>query len=173
MGIFKKIFRAITKPFEKIFKAIVSAITSPFGMNIDVPDYDIGTDQAAAIQGVLVNKDSAVVSIPIVYGTRRVGGTRVFVSTNGTDNKYLYVAMILSEGPVNGYTSLLIDDNTVPLDSYAHGVQSNASSGSKYRDRLLVQFFDGRDDQVASTPVERSTRLDRQSHIVRVGLYRL
>ena len=151
MGIFKKIFRAITKPFEKIFKAIVSAITSPFGMNIDVPDYDIGTDQTAAIQGVLVNKDSAVVSIPIVYGTRRVGGTRVFVSTNGTDNKYLYVAMILSEGPVNGYTSLLIDDNTVPLDSYAHGVQSNASSGSKYRDRLLVQFFDGRDDQVAST----------------------
>ena len=86
MGLLKKIFKPIVKIFEKavsLVAKVFSAITSPFGMNIDVPDYDIGTNQADAIQGVLVNKDSAIVSIPVVYGTRRVGGTRVFVSTNG------------------------------------------------------------------------------------------
>ena len=162
MGLLKKIFKPIVKIFEKavsLVAKVFSAITSPFGMNIDVPDYDIGTNQADAIQGVLVNKDSAIVSIPVVYGTRRVGGTRVFVSTNGTDNKYLYVAIVLSEGQVNGYTQLIIDDNTVPLNSYTHGVETTASSGL-YQDRILVQFFDGRDDQTVSTLLDAAPGWD-------------
>ena len=32
---------------------------------------------------VLINDEGAVKDIPIVYGERQVGGTRVFTSTNG------------------------------------------------------------------------------------------
>jgi len=107
------VVKAVTKVVKKAVKAVVnvvggvvSAISSPFGMNIDVPDYDIGTDQSQAIQGVLVNKDSAIAHIPIVYGERQVGGTRVFVSTDGSNNKYLYMAFVMSEGRINAFRKL-------------------------------------------------------------------
>lgn len=151
----KKAVKAVVKVVSKVVSGLVSAVTSPFGMNIDVPDYDIGQDQAQAIQGVLLNKDSAISHIPVVYGTRQVGGTRVFVSTNGSNNKYLYVAFVMAEGQINAFTALSIDDNEVPLVSYAHGVQSNASSGN-YKDKILVQFFDGRDSQSASSLLQEA-----------------
>jgi hypothetical protein len=54
------------------------------------------------IRGVTVSKDSNNNSIPIVYGKRQVGLTRVFVESSGTDNQYLYVAGILCEGGGGG-----------------------------------------------------------------------
>ena len=155
MGFFKKIFRAVKKVVKTVVKAVTKlagAIMQPFGFSPDVPDFglDEGINQESAIQGVLLNKDSAIANIPVVYGTRMIGGVRVFVSTNGTNNKYLYVAQVLAEGQINALSSLLIDDNVVPLSSYAHGVQATPSSGD-YSGKLTVQFFDGRDDQIAST----------------------
>ncbi len=156
-----KFFKAVTRPFVKAAKAIVktitnvvsglvSAITSPFGANIDVPDYDIGTDQSEAIQGVLLNKDSAISHIPVVYGTRKLGGTRVFVSTDGTNNKYLYLAFVLCEGQINAFTKFFVDDNEVTLSSYTHGTVATPTGGD-YKDKIKIQFFDGRDTQVSSS----------------------
>ena len=132
----------------------VELVMSPFGMAFDQPSMNDQLQQQ--IQGVLVNKDSAVERVPIVYGTRKVGGIRVFVSTNGTDNKYLFVALVMSEGQVNGFTKLFIDENEVPLSSYAHGVQSTPTTG-KYANKLICQFFDGRDDQTASSLLQNGT----------------
>ena len=120
MGFFKKIFRAAKSVVKSVVKAVtkvIGAVTQPFGFSPDVPDFglDTGVDQQQAIQGVLLNKDSAIANIPVVYGTRMVGGIRVFVSTNGTDNKYLYVALVLSEGQINGVPHLLIDDNVITI----------------------------------------------------------
>lgn len=140
--------KSIVKGVVGIVKGIVGALTSPFGTQFDAPDVNV--NDAQAIQGVLINKDSAIANIPVVYGTRMVGGTRVFVSTNGTDNKYLYLGFVLAEGQCNGFTSLLIDDNTVPLSTYAHGELATATS-TNYANRLQVQFFDGRDGQIASS----------------------
>lgn len=155
MGFFKKIFRAakkIVKAVVKVVTKVVGAVTQPFGFSPDIPDFglDTGVDQSLGIQGVLLNKDSAIANVPIVYGTRMVGGARVFVSTNGTDNKYLYVALVLSEGQINGVTQLLIDDNVITISSLTHGTVRTCTTG-KHNDRLKVQFFDGRDNQVAST----------------------
>jgi hypothetical protein len=36
-----------------------------------------------------------------VYGERLTGGTRVFMETSGTDNTYLYMAIVMSEGEIN------------------------------------------------------------------------
>ena len=141
----------------KIFGGIVSAITSPFGFNMEVPDFNMDIpDQESALQGVLLNKDSAVSKIPIVYGQRTVGGTRVLVSTNGDTNQYLYVAIVISEGQINSLENLTIDDQAVGLTSYAHGVVADADSSSKFKDRLKVQFFDGRDDQVSSSLLQEA-----------------
>ena len=140
--------KSIVKGAVGFVKGVVSALTSPFGTKFDAPDVSYNDSQS--IQGVLLNKDSAISNIPVVYGTRLVGGTRVFVSTNGENNKYLYLGFVLAEGQCNGFTSLLIDDNTVTLDTYAHGELSVATA-TNYAGRLQCQFFDGRDNQVASS----------------------
>ena len=145
-GFIGKIFRAVTD----IVGSIVKIFTSPFGLDYTVPDYTQQSDES--IQGVLLNKDSGISPVPVVYGTRLVGGSRVFVSTTGSSQEYLYVAYVLSEGQIQGYDQLLIDDIVVPLTSFAHGVEANATIGPyNAESRLKVQFFDGRDNQVAST----------------------
>ena len=40
-------------------------------------------------KGILLNHQSNDMSIPIVYGERKVGGTRVFVESSGSDNEFL------------------------------------------------------------------------------------
>ena len=99
MGLLRKIGRSIGKALGSIGKAIgkaagaifggIGKMFQPFGFSPEVPDYGFDESQQTqedAIQGVLVNKDSAIAQIPVVYGTRMVGGIRVFVSTNGSTN---------------------------------------------------------------------------------------
>ena len=76
--------------FSKIFKGIQNLIGDVIGFLVGA-DFD---DQSQA-QGVLVNKSSNIANIPVIYGTRKVGGTRVFLSTGGNDNEYLYIALVL------------------------------------------------------------------------------
>ena len=55
----------------KIVTKIIGTLTQPFGFSPDVPDFglDEGINQEAAIQGVLLNKDSAIANIPIIIFT--------------------------------------------------------------------------------------------------------
>ena len=78
----------------------------------EVPDYGENLAEQTN-RGVLVNKFNANAHIPIVYGTRKVGGNVVFLETSGTDNQYLYMAIVLSEGEVNDISSIFINDNQV------------------------------------------------------------
>jgi len=145
----KDIGQSIGDFFGSIIKGITNVLTSPFGAKIDSPDYG-GQDQREAMKGVLLTKDSGVANVPVIYGERQVAGIRVFISTNGTTNEYLYVALVLSEGQIDSLQKIFVDDTEIPLSSYAHGVQATPSSG-RYQDKFVVQFFDGRDDQIAST----------------------
>ena len=80
----------------------------------DIPDFgDNNSDRNA--QGVLVNKISANAHIPIIYGTRKVGGNVVFLETFGDDNKYLYMALVLGEGEIDEITCLYVNDKRVNL----------------------------------------------------------
>jgi len=161
-GFIGKIFRKIVD----FVTGIVSVFKSPFGANFNSPDFN--SQSGDNIQGILVNKDSAIANIPAVYGTRMVGGIRVYVSTQGGNNEYLYVAFVLAEGQCNGYTSLLIDDVEVPLNSYALGTLASPTSGAySTESRLQVQFFDGRDDQTVSTLLQESSANWTANHRLR------
>ena len=114
---------------------------------IEVPQFD----QAEQANGILVNKQSNNAYIPIIYGTRKVGGTRVFLETSGTDNQYLYGALVLSEGEINAITSIIVDDNEVTFSgSFADGTQIT-SNDSKYGTTITVQPFYGTDGQAAAS----------------------
>ena len=80
-----------------------------------VPDIeDFGTSAFDDFEkGLLVNKQSNDINIPVIYGERLVGGSRVFVESSGTDNEFLYIALVLSEGEINDITEIRIDDKVV------------------------------------------------------------
>jgi len=122
----------------------------------DVPDFGTN-DFEETERGILLNKQSNNACIPVVYGERLIGGTRVFIETSGTDNTYLYVALVLCEGEVNSIEEIRVDDKVVTFDgALTHGTTREvASSDSNFfkdsTSHIQVQAFMGKDDQVASS----------------------
>ena len=122
----------------------------------DVPDFGTN-DFEETERGILLNKQSNNACIPVVYGERLIGGTRVFIETSGTDNTYLYVALVLAEGEVNSIEQVIVDDKVVTFDgALTHGTTREvASSDSNFfkdsTSHIQLQAFMGKDDQVASS----------------------
>ena len=108
-------------------------------------------------KGILLNKQSNDASIPVIYGERLVGGTRVFVETSGTDNQYLYIALVLCEGEIEDITEIRVDDKVVSFDGdlsdgVAREVSSSDSNFYKESTSLIrIQPFYGTDGQSASS----------------------
>jgi len=135
-----------------IIKSVVTgfAISKAVSWLAPKPELPEFTQDAEA-SGVLVNKQSNNANIPVIYGTRKVGGTRVFLETSGSDNQYLYGAIVLAEGEINNITSIIVDDSEVTFDgSIADGTQIT-SNDSKYGTTITVQPFFGTDGQSASS----------------------
>jgi hypothetical protein len=65
---------------------------------------------SAQAQGILINSQSNVDPIPVIFGRRRVGGTRVFIEVSGSSNEYLHLVLVLSEGPVTAIDNVYLDD---------------------------------------------------------------
>jgi len=129
-----------------------------------------GVQEASA---VLVNKNSNNASIPLVYGHRRIGGTRVFVdttdkagSTSGTN--YLNMAIVIAEGAEggNGYPTKMYFDDKVVWDSTASGtldytVVNSSGTANNLATAQLKNFvgggstnFTGTDDEGETTDSE-------------------
>ena len=153
-------------PFGKIFRTVSKIITAPIKIfskafswlqpKIDIPDFSIGEFDDFE-KGILLNKQSNDAAIPVVYGTRLVGGTRVFLQTSGTDNEFLYMALILSEGEINAISEIRVDDKVVTFDgSLADNTQRDVASSDSnfYKDSvsyIRIEPHFGADDQSASS----------------------
>ena len=122
---------------------------------VDIPDFgELQADQNA--KGVLVNKFSANSFIPVVYGTRKVGGNVVFLETSGTDNQYLYMAVVLSEGEIDDVSSVFVNDNQVTFtgdlaDNTQVGVASSDANFYDGASLITVEPHFGSDSQTASS----------------------
>ena len=111
MGLFKSIKRAVSKTFDFVGD-LVGDVIGWLMPEPEIPDFgqDFSDENN---RGALVNKFNANAHIPVVYGTRKVGGNVVFLETSGTDNQYLYMALVLSEGEVADIDAIFINDNQV------------------------------------------------------------
>jgi hypothetical protein len=123
----------------------------------DDPEFNFDTTPENIAKGVLVNKTSANGQIPVIYGTRKVGGILSFLETSGTDNQYLYMAFVLGEGEVDDITEIYINDNLVTWSAdLADNTQVtvNASDSNYYKDSaslITVEPHFGSDSQTASS----------------------
>jgi len=175
---FKKAFKTVAKIFKpvRVFKFLqninpwvalgIFAVGWLFtrSRKPDTPDYGT-TDFDTTEKGILVNKQSNNASIPVVYGERLIGGTRVFISTSGTNNIYLYVALVLCEGEINSIEEIRVDDKVVTFDgALTDNTQRDVASsdsnffkadpnvqGSSAESTIKIEPHFGSDGQAASS----------------------
>jgi predicted phage tail protein len=154
MGLFKSIKRAVSKTFDFVGDLVGDVI----GWLVPEPEIpDFGQDFSDENnRGALVNKFNANAHIPVVYGTRKVGGNVVFLETSGTDNQYLYMVLVLSEGEVADIDAIFINDNQVTWSGdIADNTQITVGSGDAnfYSGSSLItcEPHFGSDSQTASS----------------------
>jgi hypothetical protein len=129
MGFFSDVFDFVGDIFNEVIEWFV-----------DIPDVPAYEDKS---QGVLLNKQSNLAPIPVVYGKRKIGGTRVFVETSGADNQYLYICLALCEGEIEAIDDVYINDII--------------STDSKYSGLVQIDKKLGTDTQTASTVLTPAT----------------
>ena len=142
--------------FTAILGTIIKSVITGFAISKavswlapkpELPDFT----QDAEATGVLVNKQSNNANIPVIYGTRLVGGTRVFLETSGNDNQYLYGALVLCEGEINGITKIYVEDKEITFSGSFSNGGTITSNDSRFGDTIQVQTFYGTDAQSQST----------------------
>ena len=151
----------ITKQVFKInpIVGLVISVAIAWVMRPKVPEMpDFGTNDFDNFEkGILLNKQSNDANIPIIYGERLIGGTRVFMETSGTDNTYLYMAIVMSEGEINDIEEIRVDDKTITWAStLSDGTEVEVGSGDSnfYKDSeslIRVEPHFGTDGQSASS----------------------
>tara|TARA_R100001082_G_scaffold46171_1_gene24608 strand:+ start:6331 stop:9333 length:3003 start_codon:yes stop_codon:yes gene_type:complete len=125
----------------------------------DEPEFNFDTTAENIAKGILVNKTSANGQIPIVYGTRKVGGIISFLETSGTDNEYLYMIFTLCEGEIDDISQIYINENLVTwsgdlADNTERTVNSSDSNYYKGSESLIsVKPHYGSDSQTYDTLV--------------------
>ena len=140
-----------------IVESIVNVVSSFISWLIPIPEVpEFDTPDSETPQGILLNKESNNAQIPVVYGERKLGVTRVYVETSGSDNQYLYVAGVLCEGEIQSIEKIFIDDREVTFDgAFTHHAtrEVDSSDSTYYRDGeswIQVEAFLGKDGQTAS-----------------------
>jgi predicted phage tail protein/uncharacterized membrane-anchored protein YhcB (DUF1043 family) len=95
MGFFKKIIKGIGKVFSKVFKPVLKLLKK--WLLPDVPDKE----------ALLVPRRGSDYAIPVVYGTRQVGGIvvdrNISDSAGGLLNENLHVLVVFCHGEIDGF----------------------------------------------------------------------
>ena len=134
-----------------LFAAIVIAVVASTALSYVMTQQAQKKAKKAAddMAGLLVNKESNIEPLPIIYGVRRVGGVRVFVSTRdasgGDPNEYLYICLVLCEGDVHSITDIHLDDIAITNSKYSGLYSYNVHTGSDSQayDSLLTEANSG------------------------------
>ena len=141
---------------EDVIDATVDLVGDVISWFVDIPELpDIDQDASS----VLLNKNSNIAQIPVIYGERKVGGTRVFIETSGAENESLFICLVLCEGEVHQIGDIFINDENL--------------SGSKYEPYVTIDKKVGTDTQAASTTLLESpswTSNDKLSGIAYLGI---
>lgn len=110
-------------------------------------------------RGSTLNKNSNIEPLPVLYGERRIGGTRVYLSSRnvsgGDKNEYLYIALALCEGEVQSIDDIEIDGNPIT------GMNT---PGDRFYNLLTIEKYLGTDTQTASPILKESSTAWTNDH---------
>ena len=173
MGFFSKVF----SPVKSIVKSVIGVVSSVVKAVVDVamsvvdfalqlfmpamPDMSAASE-ANRQQGVLVQKQGSDLSIPVVYGHRKLGGNIVYMETGETNNKYLWVAYVFAEGLVEGVREIFIDDYQLDSKyiSKLNGGDTVSVDEGKYSGRVRMRWSPGVYNTTPSSTLNNSVAAD-------------
>ena len=72
-------------------------------------------------RGVEANIESTSKEIPVIYGERRVGGVRPYITTEYDYNDNLYMVLVLGEGEIDSVSDIRIDDIPITDERFRVG----------------------------------------------------
>lgn len=172
MGFVKKAFKAVVKAVVSVVKAVVKVVTNVvsgvlkfatqafMGMLGGAPDLSNNAAATQQAQGIQLQRSGSVASVPVVYGYRKVGAITPFIETGSTNNKYLWVSYVFSEGPIEGLYKLYLNDIDVDTGNTSTSAIARLNNGEtvditwgKFSGRVKMRFFPG----VYHTDPESST----------------
>ena len=108
---------------------------------------------AARAQGILLNTTSNVEGLPVIYGTRKVGGNRIappMVSPGDrAENEYLHLFIALGEGECTAVTNVYIDDVAVNTGTMSGPHAIFDAVAGRFASVCHIEFFSGLDSQAA------------------------
>jgi hypothetical protein len=89
----------------------------------------------------MLNTSSTVEPLQVIYGSRKVGGTRCLCEVSGPNNEYLNIVIALGEGTVSNLSMIYIDDVPITDPKFsgpdAHFFMASTAQGlTTYRPRL-------------------------------------
>lgn len=114
--------------------AVSAVLGNAMGLN---KQPDAAGQQSSMARGLLVNTAGTIDPIPVIYGSRRVGGSRVLTEVSGDSNEYLHLVIVLGEGAVSAINTVYID-----------GVDS---SDARFSGLVSIEKHLGEHDQAASS----------------------
>jgi len=133
---------------------VTSMITNAvFGSTNDEPQYDSGSFD----KGILLDKAGSREPIPVIYGTRRVGVTRVFREATGDSNEYLHYVWTIGEGLISAINTVYLNDV--------------ASTDPKFSGYVDVYKHLGEDDQLADAALMAAVPAWTANHRLRGVAY--
>ena len=124
--------------------AVIGAVVSGIVGSALISKPSIGNFNAQA-SSILINKQSNTAPIPVIYGTRRVGGTVVFMDTL---NQKLFLNILISEGEIDSYLAFYFN---------------NELASSKHAPFFIDRFF-GTETQQASSKLTKAFDYYNDTH---------
>lgn len=153
-GFFLAPILAIPVAFGIIGGAVLGALAADTVKAILSPDIFEGPSnvagQSAQNVGVTLNSQGTDLAIPVVYGRRKIGGTRVFITSGGDNNRNLYMILLLCEGPINGVEKVYIDDTLVYDQGLTVHRTTYTVTEGKYANLVRFETMHGEYDQQPS-----------------------
>lgn len=107
--------------------------------------------------GILANKSGSDNALPVVYGYRLMGGTRVLVRPTGSNNEYLHIVLAVCHGTIEDFETVYLD-----------GVES---TDSKFSGLVTVSKHLGADDQLADADLVSAVDEWTEDHRLRGVAY--
>jgi hypothetical protein len=92
---------------------------------------------SAQAQGLLINVTSNVESIPVIYGTRKVGGSIPFIQLSEGATQYLNIIVVAGEGEIQGISNVYLNDVI--------------STDARYSGLVVAELYSGTAGQAASS----------------------
>lgn len=108
---------------------IGSALTS----KPTVGDFDI------TAKNILTNKKANNAPIPVIYGTRRVGGVIVFLSVS---DDHLFINLVVSEGEIDSYIRFYFNDELTTEKHEPYNIDKFIGTDEQEANIRLIDNFD-------------------------------